>query len=313
MKNYPIFISGIPRSGSTWVANVISNSPNTAYIHEPDNERHTFAGLYYKDKLPRFPRNQLTYEYVTLFERAFYGKFFTYKSIANKILFLLSGFDRKKIEDQLADSGKNDIKVFRDIFWVNNLIPGGTPRERRVVKSVHSLLVLKQLLDIFEVPTVITVRNPGGIVSSCLSMNNPDIDRKLYTDANLMDFLYGEKLPDWKRLATIEARAGFQVGLFYRYIDIMLPLLNNCTVIKHEDICQNPIDKFRDLFRILDMKFDANSKRFIEKTNKPGDGYETNRISSEMINGWKKKISSLQIAEIRKGFRLSRTTFYQDF
>ena len=36
----PVLVTGSPRSGSTWVGNVLALAPGAGYIHEPFNRRH---------------------------------------------------------------------------------------------------------------------------------------------------------------------------------------------------------------------------------------------------------------------------------
>ena len=36
-SSQPIIISGSPRSGSTWIGRVLSQHPETKYVHEPFN------------------------------------------------------------------------------------------------------------------------------------------------------------------------------------------------------------------------------------------------------------------------------------
>jgi hypothetical protein len=38
INNNPILIAGLPRSGTTWVGEVISQAKDVRYVFEPDNE-----------------------------------------------------------------------------------------------------------------------------------------------------------------------------------------------------------------------------------------------------------------------------------
>jgi len=53
--NRPILISGIPRTGSTWLAEALVAGTKALYIKEPDNERSNLLIYEYKRNLHRYP------------------------------------------------------------------------------------------------------------------------------------------------------------------------------------------------------------------------------------------------------------------
>ena len=90
MKRKPIVIFGLPRSGTTWLANTLAQSVGVQYVVEPDNEGTTFLGYFYKRGLGRFPYFRVGEEpkgYLKLFKRALFGDFITYESKMNNLLF----------------------------------------------------------------------------------------------------------------------------------------------------------------------------------------------------------------------------------
>ena len=38
-----VLIVGLPRSGTSWVGNILGRAPRTAYVHEPDGDHDPFA------------------------------------------------------------------------------------------------------------------------------------------------------------------------------------------------------------------------------------------------------------------------------
>lgn len=72
----PILVSGIPRTGSTWLAKTLSYSNGTQYVHEPDDEKSSLLALIFKKKMHRYPyikKSDINNNYYTLFYNAFYG------------------------------------------------------------------------------------------------------------------------------------------------------------------------------------------------------------------------------------------------
>jgi hypothetical protein len=90
MKQKPIIIFGLARSGTTWLAKTLEVADGIQYIVEPDNEGINFLGYYYKQGLERFPYFRVGEQsnlYLKLFDRALYGNFITYESPSNNWLF----------------------------------------------------------------------------------------------------------------------------------------------------------------------------------------------------------------------------------
>ena len=52
-QNKPIFITGVPRSGTTWIANILGSAKGVRLLSEPDNEKYSFIGRIWKKSLHR--------------------------------------------------------------------------------------------------------------------------------------------------------------------------------------------------------------------------------------------------------------------
>lgn len=50
-----ILVTGIPRSGTTWTAKILSSPENILHFYEPDNEHNNLLGFVNKQKAFRFP------------------------------------------------------------------------------------------------------------------------------------------------------------------------------------------------------------------------------------------------------------------
>ena len=51
----PIILFGLPRSGTTWVSQILTANDDWVYIHEPDNEKISPIAWIGKNNLHRFP------------------------------------------------------------------------------------------------------------------------------------------------------------------------------------------------------------------------------------------------------------------
>ena len=316
MPNKSILVAGIPRSGSTWFGQVLASSGELSYLHEPDNERHTFSAYYYKQNLPRFPfikTDESLNAYHRLFYQAFYKPYSGLGSFSNKVLFKLARFDKELVETHLKDRGINKPNIFNPVMWLYPFLPKEIKDRRRIVKSVHCILSLEYLLKHLDMIPVIIIRHPAAVISSYLKMENPDIDRKIYNNKTLMSEMFGEHIPDMTGLKSIEAYAGFQVAIFYRMISKTIQNNTKIILVEHEKICVEPHNKFKALFDRLNLSFNEKVIDFIEQHNVKGSGYQTNRIASETLDNWKSKLDETQINEIIKGYNIIASSYYKEF
>jgi len=73
----PILVCGIPRSGTTWLGQILSQSSKVNYVHEPDDEKKYFSAFKLKENMHRFPyltRKDKNIYYKNLWFNAFWGK-----------------------------------------------------------------------------------------------------------------------------------------------------------------------------------------------------------------------------------------------
>ena len=69
----------------------------------------------------------------------------------------------------------------------------------------------------------------------------------------------------------------------------------------------------KELYKNLNLKWNSQVSNFLQDTNKKGEGYETNRVASEQLNIWEKRLNEKQLEEIKKGYSLFSPEYYQEF
>ena len=280
-----IILLGVPRSGTTWLAKILTASGEVTYIHEPDNERHTYSAYYYKRGLERFPyikKGEENKNYYKLFYNAFHKPYITNGSNSNEILYRLANLTKKKIEFNFNTTGVNKIRLAYPGMLFYSILPKQIKsRNRRLIKSVHSILSAEFILSKFDLNAIVIIRHPAAVISSYLNMDNPDMYRNVYKNERLMKYLFIDKQPDISKLTTKEAIAGFEVALFYKIIHQLTESHPEITLIKHEDLCENPSEESKGICNRLEVNWNKKAENFIKSSNKRGEGYETNRIASE--------------------------------
>jgi hypothetical protein len=312
----PILIAGIPRSGTTWLSNVLVSGGKFGLVHEPDNERHTYSAYYYKRNLRRFPflrANDKNQNYYNLFYNAINRPFSNLHSFSNKVLFKLANFDKLEVEKSLQENSVNNPDLFKEVMWLYPFLPKNVKKQPRIIKSVHCVFSLEYILNNFKLKPVVIIRHPAAVISSYLKMNNPDMDRRIYKNKKLMNHLFQIDKFDVSNLKTKEAKAGLQVAIFYKFISQFLIKKNEIPLVKHEDLCLDPLTEFKNLFKKLNLNFNQNVIDFIVENNVEGTGYDIKRSSNQAMNAWKSDLNQSQIDEIKLGYNLIPPHFYSEF
>ena len=317
MNKKNIILFGIPRSGTTWLAKILIAGGELNSIHEPDNERHTYSAYYYKRGLSRFPYIGAEVgndDYKKLFFNALNKAFINNGTYSNELLYKLARVDRDKIELDFSNLGHNRIRKYYPEMQLYPLLPKQVKKgKRRVVKSVHAVLSADYIIENLDVNPVVIIRHPAGVVSSHLYLENLDIDRKIYQNHKLMIDIFGSNIPDFSALDTKESLGGFQTAIFYEVIHQLLIKFPNIQLVQYEELATDPEKVSKELYKNLNLSWNSQVSKFLSDTNKIGEGYETNRVASEQINIWKKRLTEKQLEEIRKGYSLFSPEYYRDF
>lgn len=178
-----VLILGVPRSGSTWVAEVLGALPRVQYIHEPDNEKVSQMAWRAKRAVGRFPILGVGDSHPGL-ERL-------WRVVGGAPLALLA-LDRMVGEASSRMSGRREAylaekerSVLAQPFsarlaaQAGRLDPPTRPAGRvRLVKSVHAALCAEFAAKHFRAHHVIvTSRTPYAVVASGRRMRMPDACR----------------------------------------------------------------------------------------------------------------------------------------
>jgi len=323
----PTLITGQPRSGTTWIGQILSTAPNTNYLFEPDNEKNNPFAWFYKRNLHRFP-------YLTAldkssdFERLWGGLFknvfsdnYWIEDLALKWYFRKK---RKALEayigektgyiyinnsfNKVADKGK--IKPFRieDHLILKRFIKwrfDGKIRKRPLggnllIKSVHTPLCLDWLNSNFNINILVILRNPYSLYASYKRIRMPDGFRNLlYQQALQQDF--GTFLTHNTNHSYNESeQRAVQICLIYKVLETQLKQNPSWFTASHDRMCIDPELHYRRIFEYLGYEWNDNVTAKIQKLNRIGNGFNPSRISNIQPTKWRKELSSNEVAIINK-------------
>ncbi len=300
----------MPRSGTTWLSQILTTSGELRLLHEPDNERISYPGYVFKARLPRFPfltEAAGVPAYRHLFDLALHNRFLNTDHRNHRLAFALTGQSKSIIGRRLTASGTGNLRPTK---WEKSLVHwvvGAGTTDRKLIKSVHGLLALPFLMHHFDIQPLILMRNPLSIFSSQILLNSPDRDRAIYRQAALQEKV---NLPLGKIAdASPDQRAGIQVAIFYRLIEQFLVKYPAIQLVFYEDLLRDPFQAVERLTGRLGTTFDQATRTYIESRMKPGEGYQTFRDPKVMMDIWKTRLNDQQIDHFLRGYRLIPNSF----
>ena len=321
-----IILIGPPRSGSSWISSVLSQSLNMKLIHEPDNERHNIVAWILKKNNPRFPSSTCINSSVqlrNLYDLSYSGCPFNQKNLLNRIFKQTIGFSELKVENtlkkyQLADN--QDIftlnrkeKIILKISLAIQRLHGFILRDKRLlIKSVHAIHGFDYFLGRTDLESLILLRHPAALVNSYLRMNLSDANRVLFS---YYDIKQEDSFKIKKRLDEIDdpiVRASAQISYFYHIISFSKQLKNN-QILFFEDFSKNALNEFEKLYQRLNLEWGEEIEQYITETNTEGSGFSINRKIECQADKWRNELNEEKIDKIREGYSMYQSKFYQDF
>lgn len=329
-----ILVTGIPRSGTSWIAKVLGYSNEVKFYYEPDNEHNSLLGYIHKQHLHRFPyirANEGKNGLYTILKSTISDRYlYDYSKLSLAIKKLLNiNLDTSELETKKKcnhlDSIKNGssfrtpvhkirVKTAQILYNYFQLFENHNKYKKLpLVKSVHCLLALPYIKSIFKAEFVIILRHPASIISSHLRLKNPDIYRNIFIQKKLVEDYFYPFIDKINALKDPLEKAGAQVAAFYYIIACQMKENSDWITVKHEDFCFQPEQEFKNLYNRLNLNWSDEIYDKIKNLNKDGRGYSTSRVARQQVNKWKGELEPSQVEKIRKGYGIIPPSFYKDF
>jgi hypothetical protein len=299
MRSAPVLVAGVPRSGSSWVVRVLGSTPGAAYLGEPDNHEHSPFALNAKLGLPGRFFTELTDgdeapAYSTLWAEAL-GERGARDSPADRV--------RRKISERLLRRA-TDAQVrqsfelgrcttaglrFAAALAVPERPPGG---DRLVVKSVHAALALEWIASRFAVKVAVVLRNPLNVLSSWKEMGwlRPGAEPLAELDPATARGLEARHGVDAVRATGVE-QAAHLIALLHSALVDAARRNPDWVVLSHEDLSARPHDGFKEAAETLGLRWGASVDALLAELNRPGKGYETARVASDLADVWRSRLA----------------------
>lgn len=265
----PVLILSLPRSGSSWVGEILGHAVNALYLREPITQsnmqqRHADGAVISMETAD---------EYLQAFsDNAFAG-----------------------IPDFFPD-------VITDTKQWSLL---GRKKRRVVIKEVNPL-ASKWLMSTYKPKIIFVIRHPAAIASSFnrlgwTDINLSHINKSLHNiNKKMVDFENRDfnKNDFWEMF-------GVMCGVCYCYMLNIIDEYPNSMVFSYEELCSDSVSIFQEIFKFSELIWDDNIELLIKSKSSVNDDtnpYSTDRYTSQMPDRWRKTLSRENLDRLHKSY-----------
>lgn len=300
MTARPLVIVGMPRSGTTWVKEVLETDPSLYSLMEPDSEGHRASAIWGKRRAGRFPvlaPGDRDDAYRTLWAWILDGAPETPRlRVAAKVLHTVKPAPRK----QFLRGGRSSTMSLAALLGARPAVHRNPvlTEHRLLVKTVHTPLSLEWLAAEFDVDVLVVMRHPGSILASWIALDYNDqyigfCDREA---VRALAASWGVPMPGTDHLD----RTIWQIGVLACALEQAVSRHPTWTVRLHEDLCRQPSTEFRRLSGEVGVEWSEEAESTLAGSDRPGQGFRTQRLAAELPDDWKRRLTTDQIDALRR-------------
>lgn len=296
-----VLLLGPPRSGSTWVSEVLAAVPNSLRVHEPDSDPHEPFALLAKAGLGRYPvlaAGDTSRRYGELWRSAFdpVERARAIRDLPARAI--LRSTDLTTRNAVLFRTPSLRSRIVESCLRITARPFAPQPADLHIIKSVHSPLSAGFVTSLTDARVVVIRRNPLNAVASWLEFGwLPQLLGAGTEDERRLGEQLGSAPPSPD--APIEVRHAWSYAALTRVLDLEAERHPDWVVVQHEDLCNDPVGRFQDLFEQLDLDFDHAVESTLESNDAAATGYTTKRIASEQAERWRTRLDKHQVDLIR--------------
>jgi hypothetical protein len=276
-----ILVVGTARSGTSWLAKALGQAVHTTHYPEPDNvdseHRGKEPGYLGFGPYPLLDPGDEPASLTALWDFVFSGRI-----PSNRRLQLVAGRQFVRLPGPVRDP------LFRAAAKTMSRLPGGP--SHRVVKSIYIMFSLDWITERYRPSVVLVQRNPLAVVSSWvkLGISSFDLATRPAIRERHLDRLGVAPPP---ASASPLQSAAWSVGLLTTVIGEALQKHPEWPLVEHEDLCVDPRARFRAVYDAVGLTWSEASERYLEDSNRPGEGLRPVRVTKDQPDAWKRRLS----------------------
>jgi Sulfotransferase family len=298
----PILVTGMPRSGTTWVGRILTASREVGYINEPFN----------LESPPGTPRLPVEHWY-------------TYVAPENEERFLRPVLDLISFRYALARELRR-CRTRTDVdhtlkMWLTSV----RDRNRRpLIKEPHAVFSADWFRERFEADVVVTIRHPAAVVSSWKRLEwSFDFANLLNQPTLMRDRL--EPLRAEMEEAVLPHRDLIdRVALLWRIVYSVVQEYARCSsrihVVRQEDLSREPLQEYAKLYKALGLSFTHRAATAVALSTGSANPKETSIVSPHEtkldskanLEHWKKRLTAEEVDRVRRATETIADAYYPE-
>lgn len=285
----PILVTGMHRSGTTWVGKMLAVGPTLAYISEPLNVLHRLGVM-------RVPTQYwYTYicgdndeEFIPAFRETLEFNYHT------------------RLELKSLRSVKDVLRMFAN--W-STFFKGRNRSLVPLLKDPFAVFSVNWFVEKFGCRVVIVVRHPAAVASSLKRLNwNFDFSDLLNQPYLMRDWLESYRDEMLTVAEDVIHQASLLWRMIYRVTDQLQGNNSELIIIRHEDFSQQPLEEFGKLYGKLGLEFTQSVRQAIIDSSSgenPSelaveDVHSVQLNSLSNLENWKNRLDETEIVRVRE-------------
>ena len=248
-----IFVTGVIRSGTTFVGDILSHGLSVDYLHEPFHGGYTQPG--HVELLPRYVSSGDTSEHVREYNDQL-DRLFRYQLDMRTSRYDGDSRLRKLAKSVVGSRGPFYLRIAK----VNPFASAC------VIKDPVARLVTGHLYRRYDVKPVIVMKHPVSLAASLERVKwYPELEEYRRDNALRRDFFAGDDAffeRSWPN-RLLESMGHWRAT--YKFLLDEAERYGDWTVVVHEDLSADPQTEFRRLFDNVGLEFSASAARKVER------------------------------------------------
>jgi len=175
-----------------------------------------------------------------------------------------------------------------------------------VVKSVHCAFSVDWLAERYRPEVVVVRRNPLNVVASFhrfrpQTEHMPELDAVFLHPVVQADVVRPSGIPAPPTEGTPLERLAWRVGLEQAAFDVALARHSTWVAVDHDRLCENPEERFRQLFARLRLPWDPAVERFLDQSNRPSqEFFGTDRVTAGQPRAWRTSFTPSELDQVTR-------------
>jgi len=304
-----IFLTGLPRSGTTWAAKMFSFSPSVNYISgEPFN--------------PGFSKELFGYDWLWYYAisgqenvefnhnlKNIFNQSWSFEDFKRRLQFLIKS-DNKNIKPYLRI-----IKLFYFYLCRNNRVT--------LLKDPTGFFSTEQISAMFNSKVILMTRHPAAFIESMMRVKWEFNFDNIYLQKHLKCQLeeYWDLIEYYAQNSLSIKPLDKHILIWNIYHHLIFEWGNkhkDWTIVSHEQLSANPVNEFKQLYNKLNLEYNEKVEdSIIEYTKSSNETLPGNQVQQLKRNSisvteiWKHNLGQGMIDEILKKTENNFNRFYK--